>query len=229
MVICIINVSASSLIYTSPNTSVSGWAYLTTGHKGTISATYAFVYGIDEEEYQPIMAGGAALWGTNISVLKISNTNLAQGLIIINDLATNTLASTYIPPESVDSNGHIQAFNLTINTYYFDILTPALKYKVIAHELGHAYGLDHVPQNTNIMFGTANAYWFSSAQVTAQDIWGMKVVTHEHVHSASTTGTYTQLDVMSHEVTCSSCKGIYIQEHTFNAYNTCTKCGYEFY
>ncbi|MBQ6042969.1 MAG: hypothetical protein IJL41_02370 [Clostridia bacterium] len=92
----------------------------------------------------------------------------------------------------------------------------------MAHELGHAYGLDVVNNPNSIMNTTFN----SAMSVTSQDIWGMKVVTHVHEHGPLVMGnTYEVVDASYHYITCNSCKGKVKRVHAPNAYGVCA-CGY---
>ena len=127
------------------------------------------------------------------------------------------------------TNYHIVTYALYICApYVLESLSDTVKAKIIAHEIGHAYGLGHTIQSNHIMYGTGSDTWKASAYVTSQDIWGMKVVTHAHMHNPATiTGQYYLLDDTYHQVLCSSCKALILQAHTYNLYNICTRCGYQ--
>ena len=140
--------------------------------------------------------------------------------IIASDAASDATASTLVV--SVDSNGHRTKFTITIYSVNFlgSYTNVNGRNRTIAHEIGHAYGLGDISQSSNIMYGS----YSTLKQVTTQDIWGMKVVTHQHNHSSSTTGTYSQLNASYHNVVCSSCYGIYKQDHSY-VNGICSKCG----
>lgn len=213
------NAAAASLSLTDANTSVSGWAYSTQqGHMGTKSSTYTFESSAVQSSYETDISNGIALWGSNIS-LRYTGQSSAAGIISQSDSETNATASLSVV--NCDSNGHRTNYILTIYKLNFDSNSSAMKTRTIAHEIGHAYGLGHVSTSTDIMYGTASA----TKSVTSQAIWGIKVVTHVHTHSSTTTGTYEQYNSSYHYVTCSSCLGIYQQAHTYSS-GKCSKCGY---
>ncbi len=213
-------VEAASLARTSANTSVSGWAYSTqSGHMGVKTSNYTFDSSTTYNTYSTYLSNGIALWGTNIS-MGYTSQSTAKGLIIASDAASDATASTLVV--SVDSNGHRTKFTITIYSVNFlgSYTNVNGRNRTIAHEIGHAYGLGDISQSSNIMYGS----YSTLKQVTTQDIWGMKVVTHQHNHSSSTTGTYSQLNASYHNVVCSSCYGIYKQDHSY-VNGICSKCG----
>ena len=180
--------------------------------------TYTFESSAVQSSYETDISNGIALWGSNIS-LRYTGQSSAAGIISQSDSETNATASLSVV--NCDSNGHRTNYILTIYKLNFDSNSSAMKTRTIAHEIGHAYGLGHVSASTDIMYGTASA----TKSVTSQAIWGIKVVTHVHTHSSTTTGTYEQYNSSYHYVTCSSCLGIYQQAHTYSS-GKCSKCGY---
>ena len=111
-----------------------------------------------------------------------------------------------------------------INIYSasFDSNATAGKYRTIAHELGHVYGLGDMTSFSNhIMY----AVYSTTKNVTSDDIWGMKVVTHVHIHGTLFMGTYEIVDASYHDITCNSCHGKIRRVHSPNALGVCA-CGY---
>ena len=215
-----VTVVASSLELTLPNTSVSGWAYSTQpGHMGTKNTTYSYESADIKGIYENYVLGGIALWGTNISMTYTPTQAAATGLFGVTDGAVDYTATTFV--SGVGSNGHRTKYSINISSVNFNSSSNAGRYRTIAHEIGHAYGLGHVANSGQIMYGT----YSTTKNVTTQDLWGMKVVTHVHMHSTSTTGTYSEYSHAYHKVVCSSCKGIYLQTHTFSG-GVCSKCGF---
>ncbi|MBQ3551612.1 MAG: matrixin family metalloprotease [Clostridia bacterium] len=89
---------------------------------------------------------------------------------------------------------------MTIYSQEFDGNATAGKYRTIAHEIGHVYGLGHVDNYSNqIMY----PYHSTTKNVTTYDIAGMNVMTHTHTHNGSYPGTYVQLSGYQHIKRCS--------------------------
>ena len=171
--------------------------------------------------YSSYVGGGIGLWGTNISMTCISDVDSAGLEIKVSNKITDATASTLV--NSVDSEtGHrtkctitiYPNFNLTSHTYDGKIRT-------IAHELGHVYGLGHVTFTSSIMYGA----YSTTTNVISQDIWGMKVVTHAHIHGTLFMGTYEVVNASYHDITCSSCYGKIRRVHSPNGFGVCA-CGY---
>ncbi len=228
VLLCLLLISsvslASSLDRTNPNTDVSGWDYSTQeGHMGTKYSTFTYSSSEVQSKYGLYIIGGINMWGSHINMNYVSQ--YSEGMFyaqLDTSRAPNaaTIADTLVL--ECNSEGHRIGYLITIYPSVFDTLTDSKKVKTIAHEIGHAYGLGHAPSSSSIMYG----YVADSMSITSQDVWGMKIVTHQHTHSASTTGTYKKLNPTYHYVTCDSCYGIYKQEHSFSSAGTCTKCGF---
>lgn len=219
--IIVTNAQASSLERTLANTGVSGWAYSTqSGHMGKKASTYTFDSSYTYNVYSNYFTNGTALWGTTISAAYTPQTTSATGIVAESDASSDAVATTSVI--SVNNSGHRTKYQITIYSMNFFASWSSVpgRNRVIAHEIGHAYGLGHVNQANDIMYDT----YSDSTQVTSQALWGMKVVTHQHNHSSSTSGSFSQYNELYHKVLCSSCKAIYLQDHSY-VNGTCTKCG----
>lgn len=215
------DVEASSLANINANTAESGWALLGSEHMGTKTCTYKYLTVSAKNAYSSYVTGGIALWGNNISMTYDSSST--QGTIQESLEASTATAST--SHDKLASYGHVSAFTITIYKYAFNNSshTAEGKKRTIAHEIGHVYGLAHVANASDIMYPS----YSKSIKPTMASIWGMKVVTHTHIHSSSTSGTVVKRTSESHVILCSSCKAHYYSSHVWNsAKNTCTKCGY---
>ncbi|MBO7666672.1 MAG: matrixin family metalloprotease, partial [Clostridia bacterium] len=172
--------------------------------------------------YRSYVGGGIGLWGTNISMTCISDVDSAGLEIKVSNKITDATASTLV--NSVDSEtGHRTKCTITIYPN-FDLTSHTYdgKIRTIAHELGHVYGLGHVTFTSSIMYGV----YSTTKDVTSQDIWGMKVVTHIHSHGVLVLGTtYEFIDATYHYITCNSCKGKIKRVHTPDGNGVCS-CGY---
>lgn len=139
----------------------------------------------------------------------------------VSSSSSDATASTTIT--AVNNSDHRLSYTITIYSRNFDDNSDAGKNRTMAHEPGHAYGLGHVDNPIDIMYGGYSV----SKNVTSSSIWGMKVVTHAHIHSASTSGTVVKYTTESHVILCSSCKAHYYTSHIWNSTKSaCTKCGY---
>lgn len=201
--------SAGSLGLTKANTQQSGWAYSDqAGHMGTKNSTYRFENESVKNTYSSYVTEGIALWGSYINMTYTPAS--ANGVFLESAENSNATAATQIT--NVDANGHRTSYTITIyKNNFMNGTSREGRIRTIAHEIGHAYGLGHVPDSGQIMY----VQYSATTKVTQKDSWGMQVVTHAHVHNRNTAGTYSEYSASHHEVICSACKGIYIQEHTF--------------
>lgn len=214
---------AADLDDTDPNTAYSGWAYSSLpGHMGTKYLLYAYESSSVENEYKSYVQGGIALWESHINMNPSSSAS--AGLVINVSAAASTATAATSVQSYYPSNGHRTHCTITIYSTNFNASSHiyAGKIRTIAHELGHVFGLGHVSNSGSIMNGS----YSETKNVTTSDIWGMKVVTHQHNHGSATSGTwYSYIDISYHYVRCNSCGGIYKQIHSQNSSGACA-CGY---
>ena len=214
--------AALDLSEVDPNTANSGWAFSSQpGHMGTKDLTYSYFDSAALSAYSTFVNGGIALWGDNINMTYTSDSSEAGLVIYKIDLPSKATASTQVI--SYDSQtGHRTLCRINIYSASFDSNATAGKYRTIAHELGHVYGLGDMTSFSNhIMY----AVYSTTKNVTSDDIWGMKVVTHVHIHGTLFMGTYEIVDASYHDITCNSCHGKIRRVHSPNALGVCA-CGY---
>lgn len=192
---CSTSVSASS-ISSFETDAATGWSKLGTSHMGIKYTTYSFSSSLDESSLASCVSDGIDMWGSEISCTK--RTSGAMGTIASSLAPSQAVASTTI---STNSASHITAWTICIYELNFINKSNAGKARVIAHELGHAFGLGHVSNSSQIMYTTYN----DTFSVTAGDIRGMRVMTHVHTHGDSYSISYEPL-IHTHKKRCTTCK-----------------------
>ncbi len=218
---CVI-ATALSLDDLDPNTDVSGWAYSTQpGHMGTSSITYSFAYSSLYSVYNSTVISGKNLWGSNISLSYTSDSSNAVLVFLADDLSVFDAAAITDVCAIDNSTGHRTKCYITIDPNVFINCSEEVNAVIIAHELGHVFGLGHVDNSYSIM----NPGYATTMSVTSNDIWGMKVVTHAHIHGTLFMGTYEVVNASYHDITCNSCHGKIRRVHAPNALGVCA-CGY---
>jgi hypothetical protein len=99
---------------------------------------------------------GIELWGSN-------NITMSSGgyPTITIDAYPEVNDEIMLTINSYDENNHITGSILKINTFYFPIRnnfyppvewSESMKIRIFAHEIGHFYGLGHVPYSNQIMY-----------------------------------------------------------------------------
>lgn len=200
-------------LYTDSDTE---WNRLGTKHMGSKSTTYSFDESISEIVYlypdlnyiYDDIRAGIALWGNDITCTESAN---GMGAFAVSMTSNgNTIAEV---SESVyGSDGHITSWTVTMysvkfNSAHEDGLGPT----VIAHELGHVFGLAHVDVASKLMYYAAN----SAQSITNSDRLGMRTMTHAHTHGTSTSYTIEQYSVAQHKKRCVTCCAFYLISCTY--------------
>lgn len=198
----------------------TGWTkYDSNGHMGTKNTSYTYASNAVRTAYSEYVDAGIALWGSRITCTETSSTRAITGSFTVSNMDHSATAVT----EAENTSNHRSFWKITIYSQNFDSddKTDAGRYRTIAHEIGHVYGLHHVSNSSKIMYGTYNA----SKNVTSTDKAGMDVMTHSHTHSSSTSYTYNGYNGQQHKKRCSTCLAYSLENHTLNSNNVCTKCG----
>ncbi len=219
--VCCFSIFAQDLDDVNANTALSGWAFSTQpGHMGKKEITYSFYPPNLRATYDSYVISGKALWGTNIKMTYTALDNTADIVFSVFADLSDIAAVTQV--DSYDSTtGHRIQCHIYLNSALFSLMSSSIKSICIAHEIGHAYGLGHVDNTSSIMYDD----FHTGMSVQSEDIWGMKVVTHVHIHGTLFMGTYEVVDATYHTVTCNSCKAKITRVHAPNAYGVCA-CGY---
>src|SRR4030042_1807251 len=125
----------------------AGWTLYEPSHShmGFIQTTYKFYDSAVEENYGENFNDGIELWGSLITITKILMGNMGAVDAEYNE-GSNSTAYTHGQYHDPSTN-HWTSWIITINSYRFDDKSAEGKARTIAHEIGHVYGLHHVPHN----------------------------------------------------------------------------------
>lgn len=201
----------------------AGWTLYEQSHKhmGFIQTTYKYYDATIKENYEEYFNSGIGMWGDLITMTETSLGNIG-GIYAEEMPGSNTTATTNIHPDW--PGDHVTKWEITINPLQYDPMNDEAKYRTMAHEIGHVYGLHHVPNTGQIMWSGAS----ETKNVTDSDRWGMKVCTEEHSTNDHTNFSYIQYNETQHKEKCGLCKGYYLENHTWTDENdtTCNDCGY---
>ena len=181
-------------------------------HMGTKNTTYSYSSSTVKSNYSSYVISGIGLWGSNIYCIESSSSPM--GTITVSAMDSGANAETYLNYNT--SSNHVTSWYMTIYSTNFDVNSDPGKYRTIAHEIGHVYGLGHVSYNSQIMYHTYN----ESKSVTSYDIAGMNVMTHTHTHIGSYSITLEQYSTYTHKVRCATCKAYYLSNCSYTDYHS---------
>jgi len=182
--------------------------------------TFRYSSAIVRTEYDRDFKAGIALWGEQIIMTEKGGAPnvVTQGVTSDN----RWTAEAQIP--LVKGQQHIAGWTIRVNTHRnarvdFDSLSATLKRNVMAHEIGHVYGLSDLRTDSHrgkLMYST-DAYLADSPRTLAQgERLGMDVMTRAHKkHAKKDTATgqcvSTYGNAKQHGHLC-SCGGVYVLE-----------------
>ena len=196
-VVCIAATCVSAHNISSLNTdSTTGWTKWTNRHMGNRYTGYTYGSNYAKNAYKEFVDAGISLWGVAISCKE--STSNPKGTIIDCMDASDGTASV---ESEFNATGHITSWTMTIYDQYIPASPNITELaRTFAHEVGHVYGLGHVSQTSQIMYGYAS----STKSVTVYDMRGMLVMTHEHLHDESTNYNIV-CDAYTHGRQCRTC------------------------
>lgn len=213
--------------YSTDNT--TGWRYKSAYyHMGKRNTTYRFESSEGRTKYSSVIQNGSSLWAGSLTFTE--GLSSAEGVIkLISD--QSYLALTQL---NSATNGHTTSWELYICINTFDALPSETdQNKVIAHEIGHIFGLDHVTNQPQIMYTPHK----SNLVVHSYDRRGMNVMTDTHVHGSTVTSfRYEQITLHRHKKRCTTCFSYQTETCDYTSYQSgnylyyeydCSKCGHQ--
>lgn len=151
-----------------------GWKINETEHFGGTKLTYKYHSSVPSgSTYANNFRLATGLWTSATSATFSNNQNATTGVGTIKALSYSSMVSARVV---WSSTGHGANWNLEINS---NATTPANSV-ILAHEIGHAFGLAHLFNSTNqnkLMYATNGR---TSTGVTTADSYGFAVITGLH-------------------------------------------------
>ena len=202
-----------------------GWSICEEYHMNNISGTTLKYYiAFSNDKFIQYVVDGVSKWNSVVKFVRTTNESEANIVFSLITMPNNLsiMAQTLRGSSNPDSNGHISKITIELNKNEYDDILPI----VIAHEVGHTFGLNDLYLSKNkdkIMYGTAD---MKATAPTPSDVKGFNVITGLHVtHVWVDHGTYAQ---------CALCDGIHTHSryitswYDYDAYchkGKCSACG----
>lgn len=183
-------------------------------HAGTKTMTYYYsdTYGT---EYHTRFTQAKALWGSYISLSRTTDPYSANIVYRVDESFSSSISHTYAVAQYMNGGTppmHATNWYIAVNKEKYDPLNNTKEKIVLAHEIGHTYGLGHVGSTSQIMY---SAEPLTTMAVTAKDTRGMQLMTHAHsCSSLSSSNTYERVDTTLHKKRCKTCMSFVYEPHT---------------
>lgn len=201
-----------------------GWSIDELFHTNGPTITYSFITSDSylNSTFKSYVTVGASLWSGTVTIVnKTDGSGTGQiGTYLDQDTNIEAKFTQYYS----DSSGHLTSWKILMNR------TASLSATILAHEFGHAIGLNDMYANKNfdkLMYAYTSGRTATSPATADQ--WGAKVITGVHT---SHTWSFKYHGVTSsgnnqHVRYCTSCSGLTdtIMECVYNANNVCRVCG----
>ena len=199
-----------------------GWSIDENYHTDGTTLTYSFSSSDPylDSTYRSYVTTGASLWSGIVTITNKSDGTGTGEISTFYNPNVGVVAQFY--EYSADTSGHLTSWKIQINR------AKNVNATVIAHEFGHAIGLNDLYEDQNIdklMYGLTSG---TATSPTTSDAWGAKVITGVHTTHTweytyhSTTGTGQN----RHVGYCTSCNGrtADIYECVYDDRNFCIFC-----
>jgi len=150
-----------------------GWDIDENNHTNGATMYYNFDSSVSSD-YQAFTRSGSSKWG----VLNIYNSSFGGTLNEYNDPNTSTVAAFY--DYNHDSDGHLTSWKIKMNVHIMGSRSAAKNEITMAHEFGHAAGLNdlYLGSNSNkLMYGYSSR---SASYPSSSDNKGANVITGAH-------------------------------------------------
>lgn len=205
LVVFVLILSLTTTIYAHPSSQSSiitwgedcHWSIDETLHTNGTSFTYRFTAGTSDT-YKAAFRSGASKWSGTVS---ITETTQPTTMIAETYYNPNTYSIAVFTDFVANSNGHLTSWKIRANTYNMDSYTAALKATTLAHEFGHAIGLNDLYYYGNsiyLMYGYDDG---TATSPISSDKNGARVITGAH-----TTHTFNSYPLPG-VTACSNCGG----------------------
>ena len=200
-----------------------GWSIDEGLHTNGTTLTYSFSSTDTNltSTYKSYVTSGASLWSGTVTMVNKTDGS-GTGLIGTFENWNTSTVAVFCNHQTDSSTGHLTYWQILMNRAYTQSAV------VLAHELGHAIGLNDLYESKNsdkLMYGYTSG---TATSPTASDKWGAKVITGVHTTHTwaykyhSTTGTGQN----RHVGYCTSCNGLSatISDCVYNSRNICIYC-----
>jgi len=177
------------------------WSIDEAYHNGNVNLTYKFDTGLSLDT-QELFEDGAALWSNNTSA-NITYFSSSTGIVSEANIWWNTDLIAFFGNYEVDASGHLTKWAICVNT----AADPAATAVDLAHEIGHAFGLNDLYYPVHIsclMYGHTSC---TATAPTSSDIKGFKLITGLHTRHI---WMYTNT-----RKTCYICSGVKTESHNY--------------
>ncbi|NQX47733.1 snapalysin family zinc-dependent metalloprotease [Paenibacillus tritici] len=152
-----------------------GWSVDCSNHQATNSFSYYIGSGMDST-YASYVSNGASKWSGTVSISRTFSVTTNGNIFKYSDPNTSSIATFH--NWSSNSSGHLTQWYIRMNSSQMDYMSAGENAAVMAHELGHAIGLNDLytsPNYSQLMYGYSN--YPAVTAPTSKDITGAQEAT----------------------------------------------------